>query len=74
MRNFEQITRFYGNVGTGKDLMKQFYSDSQKEGESIGSYGSRLESTIMKAIILGHIETSAKDSMLRSELWTGLKS
>ena len=69
-----KLDGFYGNVSTAEELMQQFYGDSQKEGESIVSYASRLESTIMKAIKLGHIDTYAKDSMLRSKFWTGLKN
>lgn len=54
--------------------MQSFYNDSQKEGESIVMYASRLEDTLSKAITLGHIETVARDGMLRSKFWTGLFS
>lgn len=54
--------------------MQSFYNDSQKEGESIVMYTSRLEDTLSKAITLGHIETVARDGMLRSKFWTGLFS
>lgn len=37
-------------------------------------YASRLEDTLSKAITLGHIETVARDCMLRSKFWTGLFS
>lgn len=37
-------------------------------------YASRLEDTLSKAITLGHIETVARDGMLRSKFWTGLFS
>lgn len=54
--------------------MQSFYNDSQKEGESIVMYTSRFEDTLSKAITLGHIETVARDGMLRSKFWTGLFS
>lgn len=65
---------FLGNVASGETLMQSFYNDSQKEGESIVVYASRLEDTLSKAITLGHIETVARDGMLRSKFWTGLLS
>ena len=51
-----------------------FYSDYQKDNESLVAYGSRLEQTLSKAIRYGHIELAAKDAILRSKFWTGLKS
>lgn len=63
-----------GNVASGETLMQSFYNDSQKEGESIVVYASRLEDTLSKAITLGHIETVARDGMLISKFWTGLFS
>ena len=53
---FNKLDGFNGYLSTAEDLMQQFYGDSQ-EGESIVSYESRSESTIMKAIKLGHIDT-----------------
>ena len=38
------------------------------------AYGSRLEQTLSRAIRYGHIDLVAKDAMLRSTFWTGLKS
>ena len=54
--------------------MQQFYTEFQKENESIVSYGSRLEQILTKAIKFGQIDAAAKDSMLRSKFWLGLNS
>lgn len=69
-----KLDGFYGNVSSGETLIQSFYNDYQKDDESIVSYGSRLEQTISRAIRCGHMELSAKDAMLRSKFWTGLKS
>ena len=53
--------------------MQNLYSDHQKEGESIVTYGSSLEQFISKAVRLSHIDANAKDAMLRSKFWCGLK-
>ena len=69
-----KLEDFYGNVCTQENIMQNFYSDHQQEGESIVTYGSRLEQCISKAVRLGHIDANAKDAMLRSKFWSGLKS
>lgn len=69
-----KLEDFYGNVCTPKNIMQNFSADHQKEGETIVTYGSRLEQCISKAVRLGHIDSSAKDAMLRSKFWSGLKS
>ena len=70
----EKLDGFYGNVFTSKTLMQTFYSDSQKDNETNVSYGSRKERTLLRAVTLGHLDSIAKDTMLRSKFWTGLKS
>lgn len=69
-----KLDGFYGNVSSGETLIQSFYNDFQKENETIVAYGSRLEQTLSRAIRCGHMELAAKDSMLRSKFWTGLKS
>ena len=54
--------------------MQTFYSASQKEGESVTAYGCRLENILQMAVQNGHISSYAKDDMLRSKFWTGLRS
>lgn len=65
---------FYGNVNTSETLIQSFYSDCQKQNESIVSYGSRLEQILSRAIRSGCVDLNAKDGMLRTKFWTGLKS
>ena len=55
-------------------MIQSFYSDFQKETESIVSFGSRIEQTLSRAVRYGHRDLVAKDAMLRSKFWTGLKS
>ena len=63
----DKLDGFYGNVSTSETLMQNFYSEFQKDSESIVTYGSRLEQILSKAIKDGHIDESVKDSMLRSK-------
>ena len=69
-----KLDGFYGNVSTTETLIQSFYNDFQKDTESIVSYGSRLEQTLSRAVRCGHVDFAAKDAMLRSKFWTGLKS
>ena len=55
-------------------MIQSFYNDFQKDDESIVYFGSRLEQTLSRAVKYGHIDLVAKDAMLRSKFWTGLKS
>lgn len=70
----QKLDGFYDDPSTTQTLMQSFYSDCQKEDESIVAFGSRLEHTLSRAIAVGHIDTIAKDAMLCSKFWTGLKS
>lgn len=69
-----KLDGFFGSVSTNENLMQAFYSDFQKDSESIVVYASRLEETISKAIQFGFIDQIAKDAMLRNKFWTGLSS
>ena len=69
-----KLDGFYGNVSTSETLIQSFYSDYQKDTESIVAFGSRIEQTLSRAVRYGHIDLVAKDAMLRSKFWTGLKS
>ena len=70
----DKLDGFYGNVSSAETIIQSFYSDYQKENESLATFGSRLEQTLSRAIRYGHMELAAKDSMLRSKFWTGLRS
>ena len=69
----QKLEDFYGNVLNAENIMQSFYSDHQKEGENIVTYGSRLEKLVSKAVRLRHIDFVAKDAMLRSKFWPGLR-
>lgn len=70
----QKLDVFFGNVSSCETLMQNFYSDYQKDKESIVQYGSRLEQTLSRAIQFGHMDNQAKDAMLRTKFWTGLNS
>ena len=73
----QKLDGFFGHVATTQTLMQSFYrrhSDCQKEDESIVAFGSSLGHTLSRAIASGHIVSIAKDAMLYSRFWTGLKS
>ena len=71
---FLKLNGFYGNVSTSETLIQSFYCDFQKDTESKVAFVSRIEQTLSKDVRYGHIDLVAKDAMLRSKFWTGLKS
>ena len=70
----QKLDGFFGNVDTTQTLVQSFYSDFQKEDESIVAFRSRIEHTLSRAITSGHIHSKAKVAMLCSKFWKGLKS
>ena len=69
-----KLDDFYANASSSETLIRSFYSDFQKEAESAVSFASRTEQTLSRAAKSCHIDGIAKDVMLRSKFWTGLKS
>ncbi|XP_033759520.1 uncharacterized protein LOC117341767 [Pecten maximus] len=63
----------FGNVASNEVVLQQFYSATQKEGESVTAFGCRLEALLQLAINSGHVSPSARDDMIRSKFWTGLR-
>ena len=60
-----KLDGFYANVSSSETLIQSFYSDYQKEAESVVSFASRIEQTLSRAVKSGHIDGIAKE-MLRS--------
>ena len=51
----DKLDGFYGNVSTAETIIQSFYSDFQKENESVATFVSHLEQTLSRAIRYGHI-------------------
>ncbi|XP_069134304.1 uncharacterized protein [Argopecten irradians] len=68
-----KLDTFFGNVASNEVVLQQFYSAAQKEGESVTAYGCRLKALLQLAINSGHVNSAARDNMLRSKFWTGLR-
>ena len=57
-----------------RSSFSHFIVTIRKEMNLVATFGSHLEQTLSRAIRYGHMELAAKDSMLRSKFWTGLRS
>ena len=51
-----KLDGFYGKVSSTETIIQSFYNDFQKENESVVAFGSRLEQTLSRAILYGHME------------------
>ena len=69
-----KLNVFFGNVATDESLLTRFYSERQKEGESVVAWGCRLEKLLQQAISLGYVVHSARNEKLRCRFWKGLLS
>ena len=66
-----ELEGVYGNVQTSEKLKETFYSEYQREGESVAEYSLRLERLLSRVPEL--IDRSIRDQMLRNRLWSGLR-
>lgn len=69
----QKLDTLFGNVSTNESIMQTFYSESQKTTENVTTYGCRLESLLQVAVESGHVSQAARNDMLRSKFWTGLR-
>lgn len=69
----EKLEGVYGNVFSSEALLQKFYSENQQPNQSVAEYGMKLESIIQSAVEKGQINVQAKNEMLRSKFWSGLR-
>jgi hypothetical protein len=70
----EKIREIYGDIKTGDKAVQNFYSATQKEGESCSAWGIRVETLFQKAVEKGEISESKRESKLKERFWRGLYS
>ncbi|MEW8545302.1 MAG: hypothetical protein AB2693_17405, partial [Candidatus Thiodiazotropha sp.] len=64
----------FGNVATGESVLREFYTATQNQDETVASWGLRLEELLQKAIDKGHLKPDEKNDMLREKFWRALRS
>lgn len=70
----EKLDGVFGNVCDNEAVIENFYQQSQSETESVADYGMRLQSLIHVAFKRKQVSTTARDEMLCSKLFTGLRN
>jgi hypothetical protein len=69
-----KLDALFGDVSTKGMLMQEFFNSSQLPGESVTSFGCRLEGLLQRAVEHGHLALDAKNDLLRAKFWTSLSS
>ena len=69
-----KLDSVYGQVASQGSLLSNFHAAVQQEGESVAEWCCRLEALMAPVTLGGKITKEAADEMLRSKLWTGLRS
>jgi len=64
----------FGDVSTNEMLMQEFYNSFQRPGESVTSFGCRLENLLQRAVAQGCILSAATNDLLRQKFWKSLAS
>ena len=66
----------FGNVATNESVysvMQSFDNENQKAAENLTTFACRLEALLLVAVENGHVTQVARNDMLRSKFWTGLR-
>ncbi|XP_060604528.1 uncharacterized protein LOC132757299 [Ruditapes philippinarum] len=66
----DKLDILFGEVSTNESVMQSFYNASS---ENVTAYGCRLEALLQVAVESGHVTVAARNDMLRSKFWTGLR-
>ena len=66
-----ELEGIYGNVQSEENLKEQFYSEHQREGESVADFSLRLERLLSR--VPESLDRPTRNRMLRSRLWSGLR-
>ena len=69
----DKLDGVYGNVSDHEALMENFYKQRQEEGESLADFGMRLESIIQIPYERKKISSTARNEMLCSKFFTGIR-
>ena len=54
-------------------VLEEFYSTTQKQGESVNTWSLRLEELIQRAIDKGQTRPEEKNSLLKEKFWRCLR-
>ena len=69
----EKLDGVYGNVSNHEAVMENFYKQRQEEGETLADFGMRLESLIQVPYERKKIFSAARNEMLCSKFFTGIR-
>jgi len=69
-----KLDTLYGDVSSHGMIMQEFFNSTQRPGESVTSFGCRLEYLLQIAVEHGKMTTDGKNDALKHKFWTGLSS
>ena len=71
MKKLESV---FGSVATRESIMREFYTATQQQEESVTAWGLRLEEILQRAMEKGHIRSEDRNDLLKDVFWRGLRS
>nr|ATA66762.1 Gag [Haliotis discus hannai] len=69
-----KLASVFGDVHTEHNIMSQFYTAKQGDEESVAEWSCRLEDILSQGVTLGKVQPGQTEDLLRTTLWTGLRS
>ena len=70
----ERLENVFGNVAYGQSILKEFYTATQSETETITAWGLRFKEIFQAAIEKGKARETERESTLREQFWKSLRS
>ena len=71
MKKLESV---FGSVATRESIMREFYTATQQQEESVTAWGLRLEEILQRAMEKGHVRAEDRNDLLKDTFWRGLRS
>ena len=71
MKKLESV---FGSVATRESIMREFYTTTQQQEESVTAWGLRLEEMLQRAMEKGHVISEDRNYLLKDTFLRGLRS
>ena len=70
----KKLESVFGSVATRESIMREFYTATQQQEESVPAWGLRLEEILQRAMEKGHVRSEDRNDLLKDTFWRGLRS
>ena len=70
----KKVESVFGSAASRGSKMRELYTATQQQKESVTAWGIRLEDILQRAMEKGHVRSEGKIDLLKDIFWRGLRS